>query len=256
MVLGVKRWLFKLLQKPKNQAVLLLCFVLIWYLQVRYASTSDYPTDLIELALWSTSCILKILVLATLPIGLGAAYDSIRARPKKAIVAGLVWIGAGLLLVTTLSVYRETWAQPFSIATYYSVGTPMLYGGEIVTHYSAWLSDWQSGEVVLIESLLVVSLALGHASIGYWYRGTSASAIVHGYLLSFVLLVTYVFLSGWVLMDYDFFHGDSFPSAVLFDHLFFPLASHPYTSIASVIYVACFISNVFIVYLSSPTARS
>jgi len=235
--------------------VLLVCFILIWSIQVLYAKSTGHSADSIELVLWVTSSILKILVLAILPIGLGAVYDSICARPKPAIIAGVVWMGIGLLLLTLLSIYRESWAQAFSSANYYSDGKPMLYGEEIVSHYNAWLLDWREGNVVFVEAILIISLAAGHAMIGYLHRGTLAAAITAGYLLTFVLLVSYVFLSDWVLIDYDTFHGDSFPSAVLFDHFFFPFASHPYTSIASIFYFACFVSNVFIVIVANPNER-
>jgi len=78
----------------------------------------------------------------------------------------------------------------------------------IVEHRDLWGDAWMRGEVQRGEIGLAMGLILINVLIGYF------------------------------LADYDFFHGDIYSGAIMFDSLLFFLEAPPYTSISSIFYVA------------------
>lgn len=250
--------LFHILRKPSIQVCVLSALIFSMWSHVMHTELGDPLGLAFDTFLWIASSILKIAALIVLPISLGAAYQSMSMKLSAALIALVIWSIVGIILLVLLSLTREIWAPLLSTdaVKYYSVSKFWSVDAEVESHYAKWLVDWKSGAVFRAEVALVALLASVHAGIGYKIGHRTILALIIGYSLTFVILGCYSSYINWNLFVYDFFHGDSFPSAVVLDHIFLPIATDPSTSISSLVYLVCFICNWAIVLFGNGVEQS
>ena len=248
----------RLFERPGFLAFAFIGLVSFWWLHVVLTELGDPFGVGFDTVLWVFSSFLKILVIVALPLTLGAVYQLISKKPRSAMIALTVWFALGTSLVLALAATRETWASVLSTdwAKYYSVSGFLGEGPTDESHYPVWKADWFNGIVVAGEVVLVLALAVAHATIGYLKGHNVKIALVWGYVATIAALGIYFWMGGWFLIDYDFFHGDSVASAVVMDHIQLPIATDPYTSLACLAYLICYISNTFIIWYGKRLDKS
>lgn len=81
-----------------------------------------------------------------------------------------------------------------------------------------------------------------------WY-----SHVIHTeWVMTLLISLVYAICSGWVLIDYDFFHGDVVISSALSDVFAPTAATDPYTSVGGAVYM---VATVMLYVCSAPATH-
>jgi hypothetical protein len=172
---------------------------------------------------------------------LGRVYAAVAGNARAAAGAFAIWAVTAVLVVLSLAFLRERLGPVLSTdaARYYTVAT--VAGSEIGSE--EWLPRWRSGSVLGAEVSLAVVLAACHAIIGFTLGRKRVRAVAAGVVTTVALLVIHGQIFRLFLIDYDNFHGDIFSGGLLFDLLFPIVASDPYSSIGTFVYVPAVLSS-------------
>lgn len=109
--------------------------------------------------------------------------------------------------------------------------------GQIGEHWTRWRWCWSHGIVTFLETIMLLAIVWWTMFVGY-RLGDRPGATLMTICVAVPSAVAYVVVTGWVLLDFDFFHGDVLLSSTLADMLIPILANDPYTSIGAGVYLA------------------
>lgn len=176
---------------------------------------------------------LKIAALAGIVILLADAGWLMAGDVKAATRAGVAWSAIGLTIVLFLAVFRDPVAELISndAVKYLVTYDPDQYG-----RGAGFIRRWMRGEIVILETLLVLALAWTQVWLGYRWGG-SAIIFIAAPSAAMALLVAHAVVFGLFALDWDNFHADIFSGGLLIDLMIPFLPGDPYTSIGLLCYL-------------------
>lgn len=230
-----------LIRHPWYSAIAIVGLASLCWLHVVLNELGISHGHLFDLVLSITTSIFKFGSIIALPLVLASVFESIAKNRRMSAIAFVIWSITAVALIVGMAATRNSWAPILSSSTshYYHLGSSLLNApANIVEHRDLWGDAWMRGEVQRGEIGLAMGLILINVLIGYRFGLNPIKAVVIAYVGSLTLLLVYVSTVGLFLADYDFFHGDIYSGAIMFDSLLFFLEAPPYTSISSIFYVA------------------
>jgi len=212
-------------------------FVAVWLAHVALGELGDPLGSSFDAGLWLASSVLRVVALVGLFGVLARVHRHVSGSRRRAACVFLLWSATGIALLLVLGATRPWWAPLVGTdaVTYLSPTVPAPGGGERL--WQSWIEPWQSGWVTTAEALVVIALSAVQALAAYRFGHESLLSAAGACFAVFLVLVGYLWWCPWFFLDYDNFHGDLVAGALAFDQLG-PLASDPYTTVASPCYLS------------------
>lgn len=229
-------------------------FAVVWLTHVVLTLMGDPLGLTFDIALWISSSVLRVAAWIALVRLLAQTHAVIAADWPRALRVLAIWTTAATVLVLAMSATREWWAPRSSSdsSAYYWVSGARHAFEAGVRHRAEWLRAWKAGYVTAAELALAYMLCAVQVAIGFYEGKRPRRSVPLGIATTVMLLVAYLAWCPWFHSDYDFFHGELFAGALVLDAIS-PMASDPYTTIATFCYLAAW--TAMLVSIADPLGR-
>lgn len=230
----------------------------------RFADTAygEEESDLIFWGFVILGSICKLGFLGCVPFLLRRIFIAMRQDGRRTLLCAASWALASAFLITIFTVFHDSLTAILNTEAvrFYPVSHPST---EIDGYYigrEAWLTRWQSGQILALEVGFALALITLLLSIGFMWKNRAVDRVGYPKVIATCLALLVVCIA-WPQMfqlinwDYDVFVGAMLSGSIALDLLVPPLVVEPSSHIAFIVFVAFTLSTYAALHRSLPKLK-
>lgn len=197
--------------------------------------------------------------LCCIPLLLRQLFLAMHGDARRTLICAASWAGGSAILIALLTLFHDRLTEILNnpAVRFYPVSDPSPVIDGYYIGREAWLSRWQSGQVLALEAGYALALIALLVGVGYGWKNRDIDRVGLPKLIA-ACLALYVVCVAWphvfylVRWDYDIFIGAMLSGSLALDLTVPPMAVDPTSQIGFLVFAVFALSTYAALRLSLP----